>query len=206
MFDSNIQKPWERWADDGVDRSIWAWIKAIMLLMLGITMLALLAEPLIHSVQNVSSSANIPSFFVSFIFVPLATNARAAISAIKTTSQRNEQTTSLTFSEVFVIYSWLLFFDDWFECTCLLICFVSDMQLYDGVFMNNVLGFFVLLAVIYFRGLAWDFSAEVLVVLIVCVIMGTAASFRSKFPIWTSFIAYLLYPLSLILVIVLNRF
>ncbi|XP_071691916.1 sodium/calcium exchanger NCL2-like [Rutidosis leptorrhynchoides] len=174
---NSTDRPWEKWIDDGVDRSNWAWTKAIMMLVLGITMLALLAEPLIHSVQNVSSSANIPSFFVSFIFVPFATNARAAISAIKTASKKNERTTSLTFSE-----------------------------LYDGVFMNNVLGFFVLLAVIYFRGLAWEFSEEVLVVLIACVIMGSAASFRSKFPIWTSFIAYLLYPLSLILVIVLNRF
>ncbi|XP_076907099.1 sodium/calcium exchanger NCL2-like [Bidens hawaiensis] len=171
-------KPWERWIDeDGVDRSIWAWTKALMLLVLGITMLALLAEPLIHSVQNVSSAANILSFFISFILVPLATNARATISAIKTARKGNEKTTSLTFSE-----------------------------LYDGVFMNNVLGFSVLLAVIYFRGLAWDFSAEVLLVMIVTIIMGTAASFRSKFPIWTSFIAYLLYPLSLIFVYLFNRF
>ncbi|KAI3716232.1 hypothetical protein L6452_23431 [Arctium lappa] len=171
------QKPWELWTDDDVDRSRWAWTKAIMLLMLGIAMLALLAEPLIHSVQNVSGAANVPSFFVSFILVPVATNARAAISAIQTVNQRNERTTSLTFSE-----------------------------LYDGVFMNNVLGFSVLLAVIYFRGLTWDFSAEVLVVLMVCSIMGAAASFRSKYPIWTSFIAYLLYPLSLIFVIVFNKF
>ncbi|CAI9286509.1 unnamed protein product [Lactuca saligna] len=172
------EKPWERWDDDdGVDRSSWAWTKAISSLVVGITMLALLAEPLIHSVHDVSTAANIPSFFISFILVPLATNARAAISAIKTASQRNERTTSLTFSE-----------------------------LYDGVFMNNVLGFSVLLAVIYFRGLTWDFSAEVLIVLIVCMIMGTATSFRSKFPIWTSFIAYLLYPLSLVFVYLVNRF
>ncbi|PWA89142.1 sodium/calcium exchanger membrane region, EF-hand domain pair [Artemisia annua] len=169
-------KPWERWMDDGVDRSGWAWTKAIMSLVLGITMLGLLAEPLIHSVQNVSSAANISSFFIAFIVVPLATNARAAISAIKTASHRNERTTSLTFSE-----------------------------LYDGVYMNNVLGFFVLLAVIYIRGLTWEFSAEVLVVLIVCSIMGAAASLRSKFPIWTSFIAYLLYPLSLLFVFLLYR-
>ncbi|KAI3774957.1 hypothetical protein L1987_49522 [Smallanthus sonchifolius] len=169
--------PWGKWMDVGVDRSGWAWTKAIMLLVLGIAMLALLAEPLIHSVQNVSNAASIPSFFISFILVPLATNARAAISAIKTASQKKEQTTSLTFYE-----------------------------LYDGVFMNNVLGFSVLLAVIYFRGLAWDFSAEVLVVLIVSIIMGTAASFRTKFPIWTSFIAYLLYPLSLVFVYLFNRF
>ncbi|KAK1416723.1 hypothetical protein QVD17_25839 [Tagetes erecta] len=170
-------KPWEIWIDDGVDRSSWAWAKAIMLLLLGIAMLALLAEPLIHSVQNVASAANTPSFFISFILVPLATNARAAISAIKTVRKKNEKTTSWTFSE-----------------------------LYDGVFMNNVLGFSVLLAVIYFRGLSWEFSAEVLVVVIVTIIMGVAASFRSKFPIWTSFIAWLLYPLSLIFVYLLNSF
>ena len=95
-----MQKPWERWMDDGVDRSSWAWTKAIMSLVLGITMLGLLAEPLIHSVQSVSSAANISSFFIAFIVVPLATNARAVISAIKTASHRNERTTSLTFSEV----------------------------------------------------------------------------------------------------------
>ncbi|KAI3774956.1 hypothetical protein L1987_49521 [Smallanthus sonchifolius] len=173
--DSSL-KPWEKWIDDGVDRSSWAWAKAIMLLVLGIAMLALLAEPLIHSVQNVSSVANIPSFFISFILVPLATNARAAISAVQTTNQRKERTTSLTFSE-----------------------------LYNGVFMNNVLGFSVLLAVIYFRGLTWDFSGEVLAVLTVCIIVGVTTSFRSKLPIWTSFIAYMLYPLSLIFVYIFNK-
>ncbi|KAI3753711.1 hypothetical protein L2E82_25772 [Cichorium intybus] len=166
------RKPWEKYGgDDDIDRSGWAWTKAVMLLVLGIAMLALLAEPLIHSVQNVSNSATISSFFVSFVFVPLATNARAAVSAIKTASQRKERTTSLTFSEI-----------------------------YDGVFMNNVLGFSVLLAVVYFRGLVWHFTAELLTVFIVCLIVGTTAGFRTKFPIWTSMTSYLLYPLSLIFV------
>ncbi|XP_071725914.1 sodium/calcium exchanger NCL1-like [Rutidosis leptorrhynchoides] len=171
------RKPVMKWEDDNVDRSGWAWTQAIMLLLLGIAMLALLAEPLIHSVQNVSNSATVPSFFISFILVPLATNARAAVSAIKTASQRKERTTSLTFSEI-----------------------------YDGVFMNNVLGFSVLVAVVYFRGLVWHFTAELLIVFIVCVIMGTAAGFRSKFPVWASMASYLLYPLSLIFVYVFADF
>ncbi|KAI3769300.1 hypothetical protein L6452_00401 [Arctium lappa] len=172
-----FRKPWEKWEDDGVDRSGWAWTKAIMLVVLGIAVLALLAEPLIHSVQNVSNSATISSFFVSFVLVPLASNARVAVSAIKTASQRKERTTSLTFSEI-----------------------------YDGVFMNNVLGFSVLLAVVYFRGLIWHFTAELSIVFIVCVVMGTAAGFRSKFPVWTSIISYLLYPLSLIFVYLFGDF
>lgn len=80
------------------------------------------------------------------------------------------------------------------------------MQIYGGVFMNNVLGISVLLSIIYVRELTWDFSAEVLVVMIVCVVMGMFASLRSIFPVWTSIVAYLLYPLSLFLVYALDGF
>lgn len=74
------------------------------------------------------------------------------------------------------------------------------LQIYHKVFMNNILGFSVLVSVIYFRGLTWHFSAEILVVVIVCIIMGLLASIRSKFPNWTLFIAFPLYPLSLVVV------
>ncbi|XP_058221559.1 sodium/calcium exchanger NCL1-like [Rhododendron vialii] len=175
------QKKWEETdllvEGKPVDRSLWAWMKAIMLLVAGIAILAVLAEPLIESVQSFSESATLPSFFISFILVPLATNARGAISAITAARRKKPRTTSLTFSEI-----------------------------YGGVFMNNVLGLTVLLSLVYFRGLSWEFSAEVLIVLIVCAIMGVATSFSSTFPIWTSLVAYLLYPLSLILVYVLDDF
>ncbi|XVF18740.1 hypothetical protein REPUB_Repub11eG0049100 [Reevesia pubescens] len=158
-----------------VDASKWACIKAIMYMVLGIIILAVLAEPLIYSVQSFSKAANIPSFFVSFILVPLTTNARAATSAINAAWLKKPRTTSLTFSEI-----------------------------YSGVLMNNILVFSVLLALVYARELSWEFSGEVLVVLIVCGVMGIIASFRSTFPLWMSFLAFLLYPLSLLLVYVLN--
>ncbi|XAR56499.1 hypothetical protein NMG60_11037016 [Bertholletia excelsa] len=161
--------------DGTVDRSLWARLKATMLLVVGIAVLAVLAEPLIDSVQDFSESASIPSFLISFILVPLATNARIATSAISTARNKKQRTSSLTFSEI-----------------------------YSAVFMNNILGFCVLLSLIYFRGLSWEFSSEVLVVLLVCSVMGITASFSSTFPIWTSIIAFLLYPLSLVLVYVLH--
>ncbi|KAI3702584.1 hypothetical protein L6452_28328 [Arctium lappa] len=167
------------------DKSLSARAKATMLLLLGIAILVLLAEPLTRSVKKFSASAGIPSFYVAFILVPLASNARTAISAIRAVSQKKQMpfkksqttqaTVSLTFSEI-----------------------------YYGVLMNNILGMLVLSSIIYFRGLTWNFSFEVLAVLVVCAIMGLLASFRSKFPIWTSFVAYALYVLSLILVYVLD--
>ncbi|KAL3508727.1 hypothetical protein ACH5RR_028128 [Cinchona calisaya] len=162
-------------AEKSIRRALLAWTKAVLRLLLGIAMLGVLAEPLIESVQNFSKSANMPSFFISFILVPLATNARIAISAIKEARKKAEITTSLTFSEI-----------------------------YGGVFVNNLLGFSVLLAIVYFRGLSWTFSTEVLMVLIVTSLVGCLPSINSKIPLWASFVAYLLYPLSLILVYLLH--
>ncbi|KAL4375792.1 hypothetical protein GQ457_02G037970 [Hibiscus cannabinus] len=159
----------------GDNASKQAWVEAILYMVLGIIILGFLAEPLIHSVQSFSKAANIPSFFISFILVPLTTNARVASAAIAAAWRKKPRTTSLTFSEI-----------------------------YSGALMNNVVGFAVLLALVYARGLSWEFSGEVLVVLMVCLVMGLIASFSSNFPLWMSFLAFVLYPLSLFLVYFLN--
>lgn len=99
-----MQQKWEETdllvEGKSVDKSVSAWMKAIMLLLVGIAILGVLAEPLIYSVQSFSQSATVPSFFISFILVPLATNARGAISAFTAARGKRPRTTSLTFSEV----------------------------------------------------------------------------------------------------------
>ncbi|MED6111474.1 hypothetical protein PIB30_052596 [Stylosanthes scabra] len=121
-------------------------MKAISYVVIGIAMLSILAEPLIESVKNFSNSAGVHPFFVSFILVPLATNAREATSAIKEVRHKKPRTTSLAISEI-----------------------------YGGVFMNNILGFFAISILIYVRQVSWQFSSELLVVAIVCGIMGLAS-------------------------------
>ncbi|KAL0362645.1 UNVERIFIED_CONTAM: Sodium/calcium exchanger NCL1 [Sesamum calycinum] len=204
--DSGFQEKWEQTdelvEDKLIDKSVLAWTKAIALVVLGIVMLGLLAEPLIHSVQNLSEAANIPSFFIAFIFVPLATNARIAISAISEVRRKKLNINSLTFSEVFFSYLLLEHKEKLIGANMSF----QTMQIYGTVLMNNLLGFSVLLSLIYFRGLSWDFSVEVLMVLIVSAVVGFLASFSTIFPVWTSFLAYLLYPMSLVLVNVLGDF
>ncbi|XP_027191848.2 sodium/calcium exchanger NCL1-like [Cicer arietinum] len=165
----------EKVMEENQSKGVSAWLEAIAYVVLGITMLSLLAEPLIASVQKFSEYAGISSFFVSFILVPLATNFREATSAIKEASHKKSSNTSHTMYEI-----------------------------YGAVFMNNILGFVVISILIYMRDIAWEFSADVLVVAIVCIVMGLAATFRNTFPLWTSFPAYLLYLLSLLLVFVLK--
>nr|DAD21137.1 TPA_asm: hypothetical protein HUJ06_022600 [Nelumbo nucifera] len=159
------------------DKSLWSYAKAAFLLLLGTTILAVLSEPLLDAAQSFSTAANIPSFFISFVFLPLAVNYREAVSAITAARQKKQRSASLTFSEI-----------------------------YSAVFMNNIVGISIFLVLVYIRGLAWDFSAEVLVVLIVCIVMGLVSGFCNVFPLWTSIVAYLLYPFSLLLVFILIYF
>ncbi|MED6157675.1 hypothetical protein PIB30_025453 [Stylosanthes scabra] len=165
----------EKVMEQNQSKGISAWLEAIAYVVLGITMLSLLAEPLIASVQNFSEEAGISSFFISFILVPLATNFREATSAIREASHKKSSNTSQTIYEI-----------------------------YGAVFMNNILGFVVISILIYVRDITWEFSADVLVVAIVCALMGIAASFRHTFPLWTSIPAYLLYLLSLLFVFLLK--
>ena len=78
------------------------------------------------------------------------------------------------------------------------------VQIYGSVTMSNILSLAVFLALVYIRNLTWSFSAEVLVIIIVCILMGVVASLRTTFPIWMCFGAVLLYPLSLLLVYILQ--
>ncbi|KAJ7981797.1 Calcium-binding EF-hand [Quillaja saponaria] len=160
---------------EGVENAKWISIKAGLLLLLGTIIAASFADPLVDAVDNFSDATSIPAFFISFIALPFATNSSEAVSAIIFASRDKRRTASLTFSEI-----------------------------YGAVTMNNVLCLSVFLALVYVRGLTWDFSSEVLVIVLVCVVMGALAGFRTVFPLWTSILAILLYPLSLALVYVLD--
>lgn len=160
---------------EGVENARWISIKAVLMLLLGTVIAAAFADPLVDAVDNFSTATSIPTFFISFIALPFATNSSEAVSAIIFASRKSKRTASLTFSE-----------------------------LYGAATMNNLLCLSVFLALVYVRGLTWDFSAEVLIIVIVCLVMGAFASFRSLFPLWTCSVAYFLYPFSLGLVYVLD--
>ncbi|CAN1249039.1 Sodium/calcium exchanger NCL [Linum perenne] len=160
---------------DEVENPKWITFKAVLMLLLGSAIAAAFADPLVDAVDNFSAATSIPTFFISFIALPLATNSSEAVSAIIFATRKKFRTASLTFSE-----------------------------LYGAVTMNNVLCLSVFLGIVYARGLIWDFSSEVLVILIVCLLTAAFASFRTTFPVWTASIAFLLYPFSLALVYVLD--
>ncbi|KAL4290128.1 hypothetical protein GQ457_14G009480 [Hibiscus cannabinus] len=154
----------------------WNYIEAAFLVTLGTTATIMLSKPLVAALVGFSTSANVPSFLVSYVVVPLALHFRQGLKAISSARQKTEKAASLTFSEV-----------------------------YGAVFMNNVMGLGSFLVPIYIRDTSWGVSAEVVVVLLICTIMGVLATFRTKFQFWTCVLVYLLYPMSLLLLYVLTN-
>ncbi|KAL5699702.1 hypothetical protein ACHQM5_030569 [Ranunculus cassubicifolius] len=158
------------------DSPFLTYLKASMLLLLGTSILVLLAQPLTKTVVNFSKAANISSVYISFTMVPIVVNYRRSLSAITSIRQKRQQSASLTLS-----------------------------MIYSAAIMNNIIGASTFLGIVYARGLVWNFSAEVLVVVVVCLVMGVYSGFYRTFPLWTCFIAYLLYPLSLALIYTLTN-
>ncbi|XP_019175856.1 PREDICTED: uncharacterized protein LOC109171183 [Ipomoea nil] len=153
----------------------WAFNKSLLQVVFGVAILTMCAKPLGISIQQLSDAMGIPSFLIPFVVVPLALNTRMAVSAIFPISQKSSKTASLTFSEI-----------------------------YGGVVMNNLMGMTTLLAIVIAKDLRWDYSAEVLTVLVVCGIVGFLALFRTTYPLWTCLLAFFLYPFSVLLFYVLE--
>ena len=83
---------------EGVDNPRWTTIKAVLLLLLGTVIAAVFADPLVDAVDNFSSATSIPSFFISFIALPLATTSSEAVSAILFATRKKLSSSSLPFS------------------------------------------------------------------------------------------------------------
>lgn len=86
--------------EESSENPTWTSFKAVLLLILGTIIAAACADPLVDAVDNFSEATSIPSFFISFIIMPFATNSSEAVSAIIFASRKKRNTASLTFSEV----------------------------------------------------------------------------------------------------------
>ncbi|XP_024183971.1 sodium/calcium exchanger NCL isoform X2 [Rosa chinensis] len=179
-FDKQTKEEQDRYGDqideivEDVKNANWHASKAVLMLLLGTIVAAVVADPLVDAVDNFSTATSIPTFFVSFVILPFVSSSEI-VSTLIFVSRKKQRTASLAYSAI-----------------------------YGSVTMSNILSLAVFLALVYIRNLTWSFSSEVLVIIIVCILMGVVAGFRTTFPVWMSFGAVALYPLSLLLVYILE--
>ncbi|KAF5943876.1 hypothetical protein HYC85_017953 [Camellia sinensis] len=77
----------------------WDCLKSVLQIILGVAIVTFLAEPMIYSTLDLSVALGLPTFYISFVIIPIALKFKLAVSAIFPASQKSLRTASLTFSE-----------------------------------------------------------------------------------------------------------
>lgn len=154
-----------------------AYVLAISIawLLAGTALVSFFSDPMVDVITEFGESIHIGAFFVSFIVTPFCSNASELISSLIFAAKKRKENSALTYS-----------------------------SLYGAATMNNTMVLGIFFVLIFVRGLAWTFTAETFAILFVTITVGLVGILKRTFSIYWSFIIIFLYPLSILLVWVLE--
>eukprot|EP01120_Amphizonella_sp_Union-15-10_P006092 TRINITY_DN1903_c0_g1_i1.p1 TRINITY_DN1903_c0_g1~~TRINITY_DN1903_c0_g1_i1.p1 ORF type:complete len:556 (-),score=72.88 TRINITY_DN1903_c0_g1_i1:45-1712(-) len=150
---------------------------SISLMVFGTLLVAFFSDPMVDVIDNFGTAINVPAFYVSFIITPYCSNASELVSSLIFASKKRKANSSMTYS-----------------------------QIYGAATMNNTLGLGIFFALVFFRGLAWTFSAETLTIFLITLMVGIIGQSVTNIKLFWSIPVILLYPLSLVIVWTLENF
>eukprot|EP01038_Epipyxis_sp_PR26KG_P014308 gene14308-19192_t len=151
-------------------------MKSLYSILVGTFILLLFTDAMVEVIAEVGVRTNIPAFYVAFVLAPLMSNTLEIVSSYKYASKKT--VTGMT---------------------------ISFGSLQGAIIMNNtfVLGIFLFL--IYYQNLTWEYYAETFAILFVQLVTGYL-SLRSIHTILDGLIIFAMYPASLILVAMLEKY
>lgn len=150
--------------------------KAFTMLAIGTAMVLMFADPMVDVMQEIAVRVNIPPFYVSFVLAPLASNASEVLASQYYASKKTTQTMTVSLS-----------------------------ALQGAACMNNTFCLSIFMGLIYFRGLAWQYTAETITIVLVQFVLY--AMTRSDYMTGLQGIyILLLFPLSVALIAMLEAF
>ena len=148
--------------------------KACALLMIGTGVCTVFSDPMVDVISTVGSKMNISPFYISFVVTPLVSNASEVIAGLMFAKKKTTESISLSLA-----------------------------TLHGAATMNSTLALGIFMSLIYFRGLSWSFSAEVITVLVIIFFVGLN-SLKKTVKLWQALLIALLYPFSILLVYILE--
>ena len=148
--------------------------KAFFMLAVGTGLVLLFSDPMVDVLSETAKRIGVPAFYVSFILAPLASNASEVIASTYYAQKKTSK--SIT---------------------------ISLTALEGAASMNNTFCLSIFMALIYFRGLAWKYSAETISIVLVQFGMG-AWALRSKMSAFTAMIVLAVFPFSVLFVALLE--
>lgn len=148
--------------------------RAFTMLFIGTAMVLIFSDPMVDVLSVTAERVGVPAFYVSFILAPLASNASEVIASQYYAQKKTRKTIT-----------------------------VSLTALEGAASMNNTFCLSIFMALIYFRGLAWQYSAETISIILVQFMVGVVA-LKDKMSLGTAIIIFSLFPLSVVLVATLE--
>jgi Ca2+/Na+ antiporter len=136
----------------------------------GTAMVLLFSDPMVSVFTSIGLRLGVPNFYVAFILAPLASNLAEVIAAYNYATKKTSKSITISFE-----------------------------TLQGAGCMNNTFCLAIFLALVFFRDLAWEYTAETISILFVEIAIAVAS--MKKVPtLATACMVLSLYPISLILV------
>jgi len=148
--------------------------RAFLMCGVGTLLVIVFSDPMVDVMQEIAVRAGLPPFYVSFVLAPLASNASEVLSSMYYSSKKTRKTITVALS-----------------------------TLCGAASLNNTFCLSIFFFLIYFRGLAWQFSAETISIVAVELIVGFLVQ-RDSLSMLTGFMILAIFPLSLVLVATLE--
>jgi Ca2+/Na+ antiporter len=149
--------------------------RAFVMLSIGTVMVMLFSDPMVDVMQEIAVRVHISPFYVSFILAPLASNASEVIASQYYAAKKTRKTITVSLS-----------------------------TLEGAASMNNTFCLSIFMGLIYFRGLAWQYTAETIAIVVVEFFMAWIVQ-REYLTALQGIYVLMLFPLSLVFVAVLEK-
>jgi len=149
-------------------------MKAFKYLIIGTVLVVVFSDPMVDVLSEVAVRTNVPKFYVSFVLAPVASNTSELFASIYYARKKTTKSMSLSIS-----------------------------TLLGAATMNNTFCLAIFMAIIFARGLAWQYTAETIVIVVTQIIVGYICR-STPLTLAKGCVIFSLFPLSLIAVYVLE--
>jgi Ca2+/Na+ antiporter len=143
---------------------------------MGTLLVLFFSDPMVDVLSELGNRTGVPKFYVAFVLAPLASNASELIAAYNYAQKRTQKAMSISLSTL-----------------CGAAC------------MNNTFCLAIFLALVKFRDLAWQFTAETISIVAVQYLIGILVLSSNKQTLGMGVAIMGLYPLSLVVVYYLEN-
>ena len=145
-------------------------MRAFQMMAVGTVLILIFSDPTVTILSDIGRRINVPGFYISFIVTPLISNSSEILASARYARKKTHETVTISFA-----------------------------TLLGAACCNNTFVLFIFMTLVFTQGLAWTFTAETSVILLVEYVIVYLSQKKVQ-TMKDGYIALLLFPLSLALV------